>query len=245
VNETPEDIVLSRPHGAVGGFDGHPLETLLLHNNVTSKIPVVIPRLPRAESLSDSIEAFVERTTFTWETAQAIKSTGHFARGRISIPPERLRDIFRATSSVGPNLCQAPCNIAFTINSRVVTKDSITVAPGQPMDLSVSAEIAPWVPLDVREKCSFTLELFSSLEGEKTAGQAPARDHMWCGKVRQSFSGNESDGHMVHSAKIVLIQAGTYLLSACVRISQGEAEESWLTPIAAHVLVDPALLPAQ
>jgi hypothetical protein len=245
VNETLDDIILSRPNGVVGGFEGHPLETLLLHSNVTSRIPVIIPRLPRAEGLSDLIEAFVERTTFTWETAQAIKSTGHFARGRISIPPERLSDIFRATPSLGPNLCQAPCNITFTVDSRVVTRDTITVAPGHPMDLSVSAVIAPWVPLDVREKCCFTLELFSSLEGEKTTGQSPVRDHMWCGKVRHSFSGKESDGCMVHAAKIVLIQAGTHLLSACVRISQGDAEETWLTPLAAQVLVDPALLPSQ
>ena len=243
VNETNEDIVLSRSTGTVGGIEGYPLETLLLHNKVTSRIPVLVPRLPRLDNISELIDAIVERTTLVWETAKAVKSTGHFARGGISIPTEKLQEIIRSTPSIGPSLCQAPCQVDFTINGVKPSREATSVAPGQLLDISVSAQIASWVKRETRDLCTFTFEFFCSYDGHKSGKDS--RDHMWCGKVSHSVKGTEKDAALSHSAKIILIRAGKYRLSGCIRIRQKESCETWLAPVASRIVVDPSLTPAQ
>ena len=242
VNETHEDIILSRSSGAVGGLEGHPLESIMLHSKVTSRIPVVLPRLSRFETSSSLVEALVEKTTLVWETAKAIKSTGQFARGRISVPVERLNDIVSSTPALGPSICESPIQVDLVVNGKAPSSDLVTVAPGQPIDISISAKVSPWVSKEIQEACKFTFEFFCSFQDHKKSNEV--RDHMWCGKVRHTISGKE-DAAFSHAAKVLLIQSGRYHLSGCVRISQGEADETWLALVAQEIFVDPALLPAQ
>jgi hypothetical protein len=266
VNETNEDIVLSRSGGnPVGGLKGHVIDTLLLHNKVTSKIPMLIRRLPRAETLSSLVDAIVEKTTLVWETAQANQSTGHFARGRISIPSDKLRDLLVSKAvHVGPSLCEPPCQISFSVNgSASSSTEIIAVSPGQPMEVSLSAEIASWMSKETCAKCYFTVEFFCSFDdyqradtGDKIATTNNC-NHLWCGKVRHTVSGStlinaENGLRFTHTAKIVLIRSGHFELSGCVRICQGNdfasgdaVQETWLAPVASRIQVIPSLAPRQ
>lgn len=244
VNETREDIVLSRKAMSLGGFEGHPLDTLLLRSNVTSKVPILVPRLPRCEKVSDLVDALLDKTTLVWETAKAIKSTGHFARGRITIPQDILYETVVSTPSLGPSLCETPCQVVFRVNGKESSKETVTVGPGQPVDLSMSVVIAPWVPREIIERCTFTFEFFCFFKDHKKLNIA-ARDHLWCGKVQHSFSGKSSAMEWTHTSKILLIQTGRYYLSGCIRISQGRTEETWLAPVTSEMMVDTAHLPSQ
>jgi hypothetical protein len=253
-NELVEsDIVLARKDGDVGGFDGHPLKTVLVHKGVTARIPISICRFARVHEVgtaSDLVEALTEKTSLRWEvvptaTTGALNSSsgavGRKAHGLIRIPFGYLQELL---SQSVPRICHPPCTVELTLNGHSVSSTPLTVAPGQPIDLAVKVDVASWVPKQAVDSCSLTLEFFSVHQGKMALATVDekTRDHIWCGKVRQSMKLSESTN--VHTAKLVLIR-GSQSISACARLSQGTADEVWWAPMVATVVVDPTKLPAQ
>ena len=247
------DITLSRKAGDVGGFDGHPLKTVLVHKGVTARIPISMARFLRVHEVgtaSDLVEALTEKTALRWETVPTSTTTasnsssgtvGRKAHGLIRIPFGYLQELL---SQSVPRICHPPCTVELTVDGKIASPTASTVAPGQPIDLAVKVDVASWVPTQAVDSCSLTLEFFSARQGKLTLAtlDEKERDHIWCGKVRQSMKLSEAT--KVHTAKVVLIR-GSHSISACARLSQGMADEVWWAPIVATFVVDPAKLPSQ
>jgi hypothetical protein len=247
------DIVLSRKDGDVGGFDGHPFKTVLVHKGVTARIPISIARFPRVHEVgtaSDLVEALTEKTALRWETVRTTTTpasntssgtVGRKAHGLIRVPFGYLQELL---SQSVPRICHPPCTVELTVDGKSASPTPLTVAPGQPIDLAVKVNVASWVPKQVVDGCSLTLEFFSARQGKLALAtvEEKERDHIWCGKVRQAMKLSEAT--KAHTAKVVLIR-GSHSISACARLSQGAADEVWWAPIVATIVVDPTKLPAQ
>lgn len=253
-NEIGEsDIVLSRKDGDVGGFDGHPLKTVLVHKGVAARIPISIARFARVHEVgtaSDLVEALTDKTSLRWESVPTATTgasstssgtVGRKAHGLIRIPFGYLQELL---SQSVPRICHPPCTVELTVGGKSVSSTPLTVAPGEPIDLAVKVDVASWVPKHVVDSCSLTIEFFSARQGKMALAtmDGKERDHIWCGKVRQSVK--LADSTKAHTAKVVLIR-GSHSISACARLSQGMADEVWWAPMVATVVVDPTKLPAQ
>lgn len=91
------------------------------------------------------------------------------------------------------------------------------------------------MPPEIVDKCRITLE-FCAARKDKLPGRG---SFVWCGLVRRTMS--LTDAQKSHRARIVFLQYGAFVVSACARLTNDDgngAEETWWAPLAKNVLVE-------
>jgi hypothetical protein len=246
-NDTSSEIVLSRPSGSLGGFEGSPLSTIQVHSGVSAIIPVVVPRIPRLDENGaplDIVAEIVSQTSLLWETKHENGSEEVMTKGRIRIPPVCLKDLMHRHPAFVPHICQSPVSMRLHVGGKANESPAL-VSVGTPLEVSVEVEVASWLSNEIVETCNVTLELCCVRQGTRSRGDsicktAPSRDFVWCGKQQQKMQLNEPTKS--HSARIAFVQTGQFVISACARISRKDAEhlaeEIWFAPTATTVMVN-------
>lgn len=242
-NNTSSEITLSRPSGAVGGFEGCQLSTVLVHAGVSATIPVVVPRMPRVDETGapfDIVSDLVSKTSLLWETKREDESGEVVAKGRIRIPPVCLKDLVHRHPSFVPSICQSPLIMRLHVGGKA-DESSVLVSLGAPLEVSIEVELAPWLSEQIVENCTVTLELCCVRQsGDSSSKTGQSRDFVWCGKQQQKI--NLKDPKKAHSARIAFVREGQFVISACARISRTDvkhaAEEIWFAPAATTIMVD-------
>mmetsp|Transcript_31721 Transcript_31721/g.72875 ORF Transcript_31721/g.72875 Transcript_31721/m.72875 type:complete len:99 (-) Transcript_31721:103-399(-) len=95
-------------------------------------------------------------------------------------------------------------------------------------------------------KCRVTMEFCCARKDSgdsMAAASSKMRDYVWSGLVRRTVDG--SDLEKKHRARIVFLEAGSFVVSACAKIGQQEkkeeesssTEETWWAPLAENVQV--------
>jgi len=199
-------------------------------------------------------------------------STSKARHGRVRIPSRCLREIIEEHKSFASRICKAPVHIHFDIGSAEKKADvaDVQVLPGVFIDTKVDITMQDWVPNKVISNISFTLEFCCAKKDSETTNQgrnllvnynnnmsntkASNNPYIWSGQLRRCIRGIKTrDEVMTHTARIAFIERGTYVVSACVKISifdvngneenlnygsgKSAGEEVWWAPRAETVLV--------
>ena len=242
-NETNETIVLSNRQGMVGGFQGSPMPTVTVTSGVSVKIPVVIPRIERIDEATGEIvdiaAELIARTALQWNVPN---KTRH---GRVRIPSKCLREIMDNYKSFASRICRPP--ISVTIATPGKEGEEIHILPGDAVDTFVSVDVQDWVPPKVKDRCCMTMEfccarkdtgettLLQKEETEKKDTFQKRADFFWCGQLRRTVTMSPD----THTARVAFLEPGTYVVSACAKLSQYHQteEEIWWAPHAKIVHV--------
>lgn len=244
-NETNSTIVLSNENGLVGGFEDSPMETITVSSGVSVRIPVVLPRISRIDENGDPVDVvaqLVAKTELQWKEVSSefhedggeistMESAGkkRVRKGRMRIPPHCLKEIVAEHPSFASRICEPPCTIKLSLDENL--SEPLCVPTGTPIDTYVEAEIASWIPEEVVEECSLALEFCCARKEDGSGPPASAfqRDYVWCGQIRKMMRANDED--MYHRARIIILQPGHFVLSACAKLAndaENGSEEVWL-----------------
>jgi len=96
--------------------------------------------------------------------------------------------------------------------------------------------MAKWVPEEIVEECSLTLEFCCARKEDGSILSTMHRDYVWCGQIRKMM--RACDEEKSHRARIVILQPGHFVISACARITndaENAQEEVWWAPVAESV----------
>ena len=160
------------------------------------------------------------------------------------IPPNCLKEIVAEHPSFASRICEAPCDIVLSLGDE--SHKPLCVQQGTPIDVFVEVLMNSWVPVDVVEECSLTLEFCCARKEDGVANSmaSPARrDYVWCGQIRKMM--RACDEEKSHRARILILHPGHFVLSACAKIAndaENGAEEVWWAPVAENVIVQAASL---
>jgi len=261
-NETNSTIVLSNQNGLVGGFEGSPMETITVSSGVSVRIPVVLPRIRRMADNGDPADVvaqLVAKTELQWKEVssefhedEAIRSTMESAgkkrvrQGRMRIPPNCLKEIVAEHPSFASRICEPPCDIVLSLGDvpSSITQNPLCVQQGTPIDVFVEVFMSHWIPEEVVDECSLTLEFCCARKEDGSSNSispAAQRDYVWCGQIRKMM--RACDEEKSHRARILILQPGHFVLSACAKIAndaENGSEEVWWAPVAENVIVQPA-----
>ncbi|CAJ1923429.1 unnamed protein product [Cylindrotheca closterium] len=247
-NETAAAIRLSSPDGAIGGFDGSPIETMEVTSGISAKIPIILPRVDRS---SDICERLRELTTLYWESEEAegdakaeIESNGSMVpvnkrvrSGTIKIPMHCLKTIVDEHPTFLSRICKAPCAIAVAGGGGAA--GSSQVQKGDSVDLSVQVELADWIPAGLLDNNNLTLEFCCAPK----EGSSKGKSFIWCGQVKKTIPKNSKSSHR---ARVIFLSEGEYVVSACVTFKRNDVDddvrEIWWAPKAHAVKVGDSLL---
>jgi len=253
-NETNSTIVLSNKSGLVGGFEGSPMETITVSSGVSVRIPVVLPRIKRmtdSGEAADVVAQLVEKTELQWkevssefhenvEGISSMESAGkkRVREGRMRIPPSCLKEIVAEHPSFASRICEAPCEIVLSLGDGKsgASSEPLSVQQGKPIDAFVEVFMAKWVPEEIVEECSLTLEFCCARKEDGSILSTMHRDYVWCGQIRKMM--RACDEEKSHRARIVILQPGHFVISACARITndaENAQEEVWWAPVAESV----------
>lgn len=268
-NETRSVLTVTRQGEPAGGFKSCPLAELAVRPGVSAKIPIVMPRISRVDEAgkpADVVGELVRKTTFVWSSHKGGESGPVKARGYIRIPTSCLRDIINRHPSFVSQICKPPCTIDLVVGEEAPHQDSsIAVSMGHPINVSMNVAFEAWIPQDVTEKCSLTMEFRCARKDDAQGSDESRRRHfVWAGKLKQTVllqprvaAGDTTNATAcTHSTKIAFCNPGRFAISACARISRkkddassGEHnnnnEEIWWAPVAQTVVVKEAKLPTQ
>eukprot|EP00934_Nitzschia_sp_Nitz4_P004402 Nitzschia sp. Nitz4//scaffold5_size260463//126788//131622//NITZ4_000982-RA/size260463-augustus-gene-0.33-mRNA-1//-1//CDS//3329555340//4392//frame0 len=234
-NESSSEVLLSRPEGALGGFEGHAIDTLNVLPGVSAKIPIVLPRLERDASVCSKLFA---ATKLNWTTkgsfSQDSSSTAtggtmipvncRLRTGTLVIPGECLRTIVDKNPTFLSRLCKSPCSINVTLPGSD-GGDSAELQVGKPMEVKVHLTLAEWIPQPVVADSNFTLEFYCARKGSRDAGTKSTRDYVWSGQVRKAIGPEGFAADVSHSARLLILKEGNYVLSACVSFGRKQGHE--------------------
>ena len=116
--------------------------------------------------------------------------------------------------------------------------DPLCVQQGTPIDVFVEVLMSHWVPGDIVEECSLTLEFCCARKEDGSVKSVSQREYVWCGQIRKMM--RACDEEKAHRARILILQPGHFVLSACAKIAndaENGAEEVWWAPVAKNVIV--------
>lgn len=149
----------------------------------------------------------------------------------------------------------------------------VQVSPGVFIETKVDVTMQDWVPDNVISNISFTLEFCCAKKDSETTNHvknvllnfdnsynnvtASNNPYIWSGQLRRCIRGIKTRNEvMTHTARISFVERGTYVVSACVKISMfgvngneatmnytsgnsasSSGEEIWWAPRAETVLV--------
>mmetsp|Transcript_4602 Transcript_4602/g.10885 ORF Transcript_4602/g.10885 Transcript_4602/m.10885 type:complete len:1558 (+) Transcript_4602:62-4735(+) len=247
-NETAGSIRLSSPDGAIGGFDGSPIETMKVTSGISAKIPMILPRLDRS---SDMCERLRELMTLRWESEEVegdataeIETSGSMVpvnkrvrSGTLKIPMHCLKTIVDENPTFLSRICKAPCSI--TVAADGGADGSSQVQKGDSVDLSAQVELADWIPADLLNKNNLSLEFCCAPK----EGSKKGKPFIWCGQVKKSIS---KDSKSSHRARVIFLHEGEYVVSSCVTFKRNDVDddvkELWWAPKAHVVKVGDSLL---
>lgn len=261
-NETNSTIVLSNENGLVGGFEGSPMETITVSSGVSVRIPVVLPRIERVEEgggTVDVVAQLVTKTELQWKEVSgefhednggmsSMESAGkkRVREGRMRIPPNCLKEIVAEHPSFASRICEPPCEVILSLGGdNDGSQGPLSVQQGTPIDVFVEVLMSNWVPEEIVEECSLTLEFCCARKEDGSVNSicfSTQRDYVWCGQIRKMM--RACDEEKAHRARILILQPGHFVLSACAKLAndaENGAEEVWWAPVAESVIVQSAL----
>lgn len=249
-NETNSTIVLSNRKGLVGGFEGSPMPTVRVTSGVSVKIPVVIPRIDRLDENNEVVDIAAElvaRTALQWqaEVGEGVEAVNKRVRqGRVRIPSRCLREIIDEHQSFASRICKPPVSVKVGIGRKDDEKEMV-VSLGMPVEATVEVLIQDWVPPSALSNCSITLEFCAARKdsGANVLSEEEERRtaYVWCGQLRRTVGAEEANKS--HVARVAFFQYGTFVVSACAKLSGGGGgeEETWWAPHAETVQVEKVL----
>eukprot|EP00980_Cylindrotheca_fusiformis_P007577 scaffold1580_cov116-Cylindrotheca_fusiformis.AAC.12 len=231
-NETASSIFLSKPEGAIGGFEGAPIESMKVTSGISAKIPVILPRVDRSPDLCERLR---ELTTLCWKSEavegddfKEIATSGSMVpvnrrvrRGILKIPEGCLKAIVDENRTFIPRICKAPCSIS--IGAVGAAGKDAEIGIGKTVDFLTELSISEWLPADLLEKNNISLEFCCA---RKDGGEASKHDYMWCGQIKKSIIATKEEATSTHRARIVFLEEGEYLVSACVTFRQHHIEDA-------------------
>jgi len=238
-NETNSTILLSNRKGRVGGFSGAPMPTVRVTSGVSVKIPVVIPRIARVntqdpDSPMDITAELVVNTALQWKSViddSSEEASNKIRQGRVRIPSKCLREIISEHQSFSSRICQAPVTIQVSIGRDA--GDHLSVKRGEPVTARVTVQVQEWVPQQVRENLTITMEFCCA---RKNAGGPLKEEFVWCGLVRRTVEATAPE--LTHTARAMFLVEGAFVVSACAKVSASKGvEETWWAQFAEDVVV--------
>lgn len=247
-NETAASIRLSSPDGAIGGFDGSPIDTMKVTSGISVKIPMIIPRVDRSSKMCKRLQ---ELTTLHWESEEVegdakaeIETSGSMVpvnkrvrSGTLKMPMHCLKTIVDENPTFLSRICKAPCAITVTADGGAEGRSKIK--KGDSVDLTAQVDLADWIPADLLVKNNLILE-FCCAPAEGTKKGKP---FIWCGQVKKSIPW---DSKSSHRARVIFLCEGEYVVSACVTFKrndvQDDVKELWWAPKAHVVKVGDSIL---
>lgn len=261
-NETNSAIVLSNENGLVGGFEGSPMETITVSSGVSVRIPVVLPRIYRVDyegKPADIVSQLVAKTELQWTEVSSDfhdeeKETNSMQRsgkkrvrqGRMRIPPQCLKEIVAEHPSFASRICEPPCDVILSLgDGKETQEESLSVQQGTPIDVFVEVLMSDWVPDDVIDECNLTLEFCCARKEDgnrRSLAASMKKEYVWCGQIRKMM--RCADEEKTHRARVLILQPGQFVLSACAKITndaENGAEEVWWAPYAENVVVIPPI----
>ena len=246
LNETRTDVELSRKVGPISNLESHQFKDVIIRPSVSVKIPMLLKRhklTDQAILVDDLIEQLISTTRLVWRSLDA---SGGEAFGQVRIHRDCLKQLIREHPSIVSKLCEPPCSVAVLVNGSSPVHSPVTCSLGSPgAGISVKVGIADWVSLDERKMCDVKMEFICV--SEKNAAETSGIDHVWAGKLRHKTS--MAVGSLEHQARVIFCSPGSYIVSACVRITNNLAnkgvEEIWSAPFAQRILVKRGDVPAQ
>lgn len=252
-NESASSIILSSPSGPIGGFDGSIMETIKVLPGVSAKIPVLLPRVDRAPGIPQKLSSM---TKLNWkseladregevstETGGTIVPVNRRVRsGSIEMPLPCLKTIIDENPTFLSRICKAPCSVNVGLVG-MAEGSAIEIAVQKPLNVSVEITIADWVPGSVLRETKQTLQFCCARKGitSKEDFEKSSSDFVWCGHVRKSLKPDELAKSKTHSARIVFLQEGDYVISACLSFRRMDVEddvkEIWWAEKAQHIRI--------
>ena len=250
-NDTNSTIVLSNRQGVVGGFESSPMPTVRVTSGVSVKIPVVIPRIDCFDAngnIVDIANELIARTALQWETdsADSIDNIGKRIRqGRVRIPFRCLRELIEGHTFFATRVCKPPVTLTLSFNGESCDKTALQCKTGCTIDLKVVPKVYNWVKENVPPNIGITMEFAcakkDSGKSDIVSKNANQSAFIWCGQIRKATRLQEDEKTMQHSARLCFLHPGTYVASACVKISSGlnhGHEEIWWAPMSQTIIVD-------
>jgi len=246
-NETNSTILLSNRKGRVGGFSGSPMPTVRVTSGVSVKIPVVIARIARINTEDDGnmdiAAELVANTALQWKSVVEANSDAALEvdgssnlkvrQGRVRIPSKCLREIISEHQSFCSRICQSPVIVTVSIG-RPDEETHLCVKRGEAITANVEVSIKDWVPEEVINGCSITMEFCCA---RKNAPGTLKREFVWCGMIRRKVDGS-CFADLKHYARVIFLSEGTFVVSACAQISARKGiEETWWAQYAETVII--------
>ena len=230
-NETSSPIILSKSNENVGGFEGIPIETMRVSPGVSAKIPMILQRIDRKPEISEQL---VNMTKLSWKSDLSSGNDGsatetggtmvplnaRVRKGCIQIPSECLKFIVDENKTILSRICKSP----FSINVGIVGDgggNTFPIKPGVPVETSVEVEFADWVPEELLNELDFRLKFCCAPKDSSRIGLK--RDFIWSGQIRKSLDSTEK--RHSHRARVLFLNEGDYVVSACVSLGRSRAED--------------------
>lgn len=168
--------------------------------------------------------------------------------------------ICRPPVSVLVKLGESETGVGDGDNAEGGEKGTVVVGPGAAVDVFADAKFHDWIPPEVKDGCALTLEFCCTRKdssgggGGSGAGGALSSfeeeghaSYVWCGQLRRTvkpeeekLGGEDGDARYQHRARAVFLKCGTFVVSACAKISGEDAvsEETWWAPHAKTIVVE-------
>ena len=129
------------------------------------------------------------------------------------IPPNCLKEIVTEHPSFASRICEPPCEVLLSLGGdKDASRPPHCVQQGTPIDVFVEVLMSSWVPEEIVEECSLTLEFCCARKEDgsiKTSSMQ--RDYVWCGQIRKMM--RACDEEKAHRARILILQPGKFVLS--------------------------------
>ncbi len=242
-NESSSPIVLTRIDGSPFGFSNSQMNSLTVSKGVSSKFPVVLPRLDRSEKICQEL---VNMLQFRWRSdipdsqPDDAQQTGgpmfpanyRVREGVLELPFSCINTIIDENPIFWSRICKAPCAIGVSVSN--AGKRSIDKADvGKPVDVSVSVDMAKWLSADLKKRTKCVLSFYcAKQDSDKENNDSSGKENsgfVWIGQTRKNLrlgDAKPKDGaHDLH-AKIMFLSKGDYFVSACLTLCEVDENDS-------------------
>jgi hypothetical protein len=153
-------------------------------------------------------------------------------QGRVRIPSKCLREIINEHQSFCSRICRPPVRVEVNIG-RAEGAPHLNLKKGEPLTAHVQVHFLEWVPRDVIDNLSITMEFACA---RKNAAGTLKREYVWSGMLRRTVEGREHS--LRHLARVCFLIDGSFVVSACAKLSsQKGVEETWWAQFAENVMV--------
>jgi hypothetical protein len=245
-NGTGSKILLVRENGHISSISSRQIDEVILRPFESVNLPMALKRmvlLTKNSTTDDLVRELISSTTLAW---RSIEGNGEEASGQVRIPPDCLRELVRKNPSLVSKMCDVPCIVELSVNKTIPSTIPLRASLGSPgYEIRVQVKVADWLSMVERKKCEISMGLFCICERNDADNISLPKDHVWAGKQRHKSS--LAAKNLDHGARIIFCSPGSYVVSACARIthelSEEGVEEIWWAPVAQRIVVSTGDVP--